>query len=513
MTQIRCRARTKKKTCLKDPDTCKWSKEDGCEPIVQPATPPTLPSGKRVNCGNRKETKCKKMPTVCGWDATMKKCNRIAPKPQRQPRCAGRKEPGCAKLPDMCVWSGTKCVKQAFPEPKPTKPEKRPETAKPKPKPEKRPETAKPKPKPEPVKRPNTAKTPSPSKFVQSVRALPDRHCYYYSSRQHLSHVSTLDMNTAPKHPYDRLHMPLTNTHIGQRKLLLSEIQCLTRWYAENPKLAHMGPIVLYVGSAPGSHLLLLSQLFVKATFILYDGARFDPKLRAYPDVFELHEAFVTNDTIKNIKRQRLSGPLVKGRLIFISDIRLGANNANAFEEGVTRDMVMQEEWMGILEPAMSLLKFRMSYSLKHGDSISYTKGDIYYGIWPKETSGETRLLVRQKDIGKKATYDFKSYEQTMFFHNKYARPYCFPEVRNNKDISPFIFEKNYYCPCYDCLAELKTLHEYANVMGMDLEQVIILMASYMNRYKVPAFQKVCKGKCDPAPEVQHIDFKKYQTR
>lgn len=537
--RIHCGKRKEKK-CLEAPETCLWNGE-ACVRIEQSAPPPSLAA--RIHCGKRKESTCKKAHPICSWDVKEEKCKRIIKSTGvRQPRCAGRKEPGCGKLPDMCEWTGEKCIKLQGPKKKQPKTKDDDDDVKiPKPPKKKQPKTKdddeinveppKPPKKKKQVKvkdddpetpkkvqeepKPLPPKTPSPTKFVQAVRNLANRHCYYYTSRHHLKHTPIVNTQQSPKAPYDKLFMPLTNVHIGQRKLLLSEIQCLTRWQQEHSDLVDKGPIVLYVGAAPGTHLLLLSRMFPNAYFMLYDGAKFDRQLERYPQTFELNQTFVTTDLIKTLKKRRFTSPFTASRLVFISDIRLGAADAHSFESGVTRDMQMQEEWMEILRPSMSLLKFRMSYHLKHGEAISYTKGDILYGIWPKETSGETRLLVRQRDIGTKQTYDFKYYEQSMFFHNKYARPYCFTEAQHDKILKSFVFaDKNNYCPCYDCMAELRTLQEYATTTNQDMNTIITMFASYMNRGRVPAFQRSCKGAtCDPAPELQHVSFAKHYTR
>ena len=167
----------------------------------------------------------------------------------------------------------------------------------------------------------------------------------------------------------------------------------------------------------------------------------------------------------------------------------MGNENRTKFEEAVTRDMSLQEEWVDILKPKLSLLKFRMSYNIKHGEKKIH-KRKILYGIWPKSLSGETRLLVKESDVGKKILYDFQKYEEIMFFHNKYKRLYCF--AFNNEDtIQKIIQSKNNpYCPCYDCLAELKVLHNYSIIMKKDFKNSVIEFAKYMNKEKVPAFQR-----------------------
>jgi len=397
-----------------------------------------------IHCGKRKEKKCKEDPEVCEWDGT--KCKSIIPKSKtkvlaevdtKAVRCGKRKEEKCKEVPDICEWDGVKCNKIT----KSVKPIK--------------------------ASPPSIPKVPkaSPSSSPKELSKLENRHCIYYNNKN-LNYSDIVNLDTPNKTPYDPKFVSDTNVHMGQRKLLLSEIQLITEYYKNNS----INPVVLYVGAAPGTHLITLSIMFPKVYFILYDGAKFDPVLRNYPNVYDIHEGksgFVTTDTIKAIKTK-----LNPNNLLFISDIRLGDEDKTKFENNIAKDMEMQEEWIDILKPKLSLLKFRMSYNMKHGDKLKYTKGDILYGVWPKGTSGETRLLVKQNDIPRKINYDFKDYEETMFFHNKYQRPFCFEEMP--EAIKDHIFVKaNNYCPCYDCLAELSILHKYALLTKQDFTFVV----------------------------------------
>lgn len=413
---------------------------------------------KGIRCGSRKEKGCKSEPTICEWRDN--KCYKIEDTPKvyvRTPRCARRKQSTCAELPDKCLWNGEKCI---------TKKNVVMRTPTPKP------------------------KTPSEddTEFAQALQQLQHRHCFYYSSKPSASlpRPSIADLKSCYATKYDSSKKHPTNVHIGQRKLLLSEIQLLTTWYKEQKN----HPIVLYVGAAPGSHLIVLSYMFPSAFFILYDGAKFDTQLAKYPNIYELHEGkqgFVDTTMIRNIKK-RFQGR-GNNSLIFISDIRLDAKDDNAFESAVYKDMQNQQEWMEILRPKMSLLKFRMSYNMRHGDKLVYTKGDIMYQIWPKPASGETRLLVRQADIGKKIPYDFKEYEENMAFHNTYKRPFCYKAIP--PELHSYIFTDkppNKYCPCHDCMAELTVLSEYAKTMRKPMDWAVNIVARHMNRERVPVF-------------------------
>jgi hypothetical protein len=393
-----------------------------------------------IHCSKRKEKKCKEAPEVCEWDGT--KCKSKAKVLEAESgkasagkaiRCGKRKEDKCKEVPDICKWDGVKCNKITKSASKSS---------------------------------PLSASKSSPlSTPPKELSKLENRHCIYYNNKN-LKYTDIVNLDTPNKTPYDPKFVSETNVHMGQRKLLLSEIQLITEYYKNNT----INPIVLYVGAAPGTHLITLSIMFPNVYFILYDGAKFDPVLRNYPKVYDIHEGksgFVTTDTIKAIKSK-----LNPNNLLFISDIRLGDEDKTKFENNIVKDMEVQEEWIGILKPKLSLLKFRMSYNMKHGDKLKYTKGDILYGVWPKGTSGETRLLVKQNDIPKKINYDFKDYEETMFFHNKYQRPFCFEEMPDA--IKDHIFVKaNNYCPCYDCLAELSILHKYSLLTKQDFTFVV----------------------------------------
>ena len=299
---------------------------------------------------------------------------------------------------------------------------------------------------------------PRTLKSVKQAEAIPNRHCKYVSAAAHaIPFKTTLDLARRPTwmaEPYSKaveqeLFKQKANIHVGQRKLLLSEIQLLTLYYKRNT----IHPTVVYVGAAPGHHIRFLHILFPKINFILYDGAPYEPALKAAASstagakIYELHNSFFTDDTCHEIAALKLN------KLIFISDIRMGEENKNRFEDLVGRDNAAQRGWVNILKPAYSLLKFRLPYSLKHGQKISYVRGKIMYQVWPPMASGETRLLVHKDDIKKEMDYDFKTYEEALFYHNRWTRRYCFVKEAEAT--------KHADCPCYDCMAEKFTWLDY----------------------------------------------------
>jgi hypothetical protein len=153
----------------------------------------------------------------------------------------------------------------------------------------------------------------------------------------------------------------------------------------------------------------------------------------------------------------------------------MGEDNKNRFEDLVGRDNAAQRGWVNILKPAYSLLKFRLPYSLKHGQKMSYVKGKIMFQVWPPMASGETRLLVHKDDIKKETEYDFKAYEEALFFHNRWTRRFCFVKEATALNASNASNASNAalnasnasnalnapQCPCYDCVAESYTWLDY----------------------------------------------------
>ncbi|KAG8339975.1 putative Poly A polymerase regulatory subunit [Trypanosoma vivax] len=90
--------------------------------------------------------------------------------------------------------------------------------------------------------------------------------------------------------------------HWGQRKLLLSEIQLLTL-YARRDTSYH----VVYVGSAPGTHLAILDEMFdCRHTWELVDPGRFDREVLEPRPNFTLRNEFFTNATAYGINARRL---------------------------------------------------------------------------------------------------------------------------------------------------------------------------------------------------------------
>ena len=397
-------------------------------------------------------------------------------------RCKARKSEKSCLTSDECIWKDGKCDYKDAPSPVAKSPSPSPVAKSPSPSPVAKSSS------PSPVV--NSPSPVSSESIPKKLSSLKNRHCIYYTNKYDLKHQTKVKLSSVLKESYDSKYKSKTNVHLGQRKLLISEIQFLTEYYSNHKK----DPILLYIGAAIGSHLLILHELFPNVKFILYDGAAFDKRLDKYPEVFEIHtgtDGFFTTEMCKNLKNKY-------NPLLFVSDIRLTEED---FEKGVMRDMISQKEWIQILKPELSLVKFRMPYSLKHGEKLEYLKGEILYGIWPKETSGETRLLIHKENVKKLKQYDFKNYEQVMFFHNKYTRPFCFDIIEKYKKY------KDIYCPCYDCISELVALDNYSQLRGTNTMDDAVRIIS-----KLPAKKFYLKQK-EPLESLDNLLEEKFNAK
>ena len=291
-----------------------------------------------------------------------------------------------------------------------------------------------------------------------------NKHCVYDNKTDLLPHYE-INLKQNKREIYDPSFKGSANTHLGQRKLMLSEMQLLNEYYKLYPTDSII--TIISVGSAAGHHLIQLNEMYPKTKWILIDPSPFDKRLFNRPETYRIINKLFTDDICEQLKKE-----LKDEKFLFVSDIR---RDEKDFEAGVIRDMQLQYDWVKKLLPLLSLLKFRMNYKMKKGDTISYLNGKLLYGIWTTPLSGETRLLVKQDDINNKdKIYDFNDYEEIMFYHNKNERTTCFSKYQNKTKYKNFIENKNnLYCECFDCLQELNILFEYSELYKKDFNQVV----------------------------------------
>lgn len=274
-----------------------------------------------------------------------------------------------------------------------------------------------------------------------------------------------------------------TNIHIGQRKLLLSEIEFLTLH-------GHLSNFVVYVGAAHGIHIKYLSELFPNHTFHLYDPATF---LIKETNKIKIYNKYFLTSTAEKYKNKNV---------LFISDIRttpdkqLGNEIDDDWEAEIARDMDFQAKWVKIIDPVMSMLKFRLPY--KSGTTL-YFPGNIYWQAWAPQSSTETRLITNVYDHIK--SYDNDLYNDICFRFNRITRSQWYPH-----DITdvPGIDH------CYDCMTEIHILGEYLNKFKSTIVNKNKTIANMMNRI---TSELGSTARLDTAPHGLYPDIKDRKTK
>lgn len=239
-----------------------------------------------------------------------------------------------------------------------------------------------------------------------------------------------LDMSSRLTYEEDLPDTPVV--HWGQLKLFLSELEFLTKCTVE----AVGRPITfVYAGAAPGDHQSILAELFPEITFELYDPNDFYCEDTAQ---ITTHVQFFTNKDATYWKELTEESDMY---LAFCSDIR----SDPATDENIAKNMAQQLAWWKIMQPDLSMFKFRLPWN--DGKS-EYPEGDIYIQVYPKPHSSETRLIVRKN--APIIQYDNRAYEEACFYHNRVDR------VAQYTSAYGIAFDK-----CYDCAAFEAICTEY----------------------------------------------------
>jgi hypothetical protein len=173
----------------------------------------------------------------------------------------------------------------------------------------------------------------------------------------------------------------------GQRKLLLNEILFLTKY-------GHLSDTVLYIGSAPGHHIPIVATMFPQHKFELWD-----------PAPFAIKESYLRDSNIKLFKQAftEKSALLYRGRnVLLISDLRIltkghvgatGTLDQTKDELHVMNDNYRQLQFVNLINPRMSMLKFRLPFIYDPPERF-YAEGEIWLQAWTKPRSAEVRLIL-----------------------------------------------------------------------------------------------------------------------
>lgn len=207
------------------------------------------------------------------------------------------------------------------------------------------------------------------------------------------------------------------NLHWGQRKLLMSEIDFLNRYYDDYDQ--SKDKYLLYVGASPGHHINYLKKMFPDIHFILYDKVKTAVEL---DDHAEFHHKYFDQQEAEKYKDKNL---------FFVCDIRnldvgkLKGDERTGIRHGIIGDdMSKQMEWVKIMNPKQSLLKFKLTWL---SEKTEYLDGTVYFQVWNTMGSNEQRL-VPDKSY-KTKIWNNITYEEICAYFNHETR---FKKIKHN---------------------------------------------------------------------------------
>lgn len=223
------------------------------------------------------------------------------------------------------------------------------------------------------------------------------------------------------------------NCHWGQLKLFYSELEFITICIENGYRLTDS--VIIYIGAAPGTHIIYLRKLFPDLHWILIDPHPFHIKKDDFIEIYTGDCGFFKDEMIPELLNHKFI--TTYKNLFFISDIRTKAEENVIFHE-----MIDQQRWVIKLNVDMSMLKFRLPYTTSEQSNWSYNipelkisakninssmmyylKGDLYMQIYPPQYSTESRLIIDKKiHKFKLFNYDTKKYESKCYYFNTVIR-------------------------------------------------------------------------------------------
>ena len=219
--------------------------------------------------------------------------------------------------------------------------------------------------------------------------------------------------------------------HIGQRKLLMTEVWFLSQYNLQNIEKKDNPPVVIYPGAASGIHILYVAKLFPNIEFHLYDMSNFDINLQdanIKPKNITLYQQLFLEQESKYWSNQVKNGTDV----YLISDIRAltGSEDTIKKKENVIHiDNILQYKWIEEIRPVSAMIKWRVPYSLDTKFDYKYLEGNILLQSWGGVFTTETRLIVERPKNNKPYKYNSinnNTYEEKLSVFNNIIKPIAY---------------------------------------------------------------------------------------
>lgn len=319
-----------------------------------------------------------------------------------------------------------------------------------------------------------------------------------------------------------------TSFHHGQRKLFLTELYYLSLFSDKNKPVQYC----VYVGAAPGNHIIDFSKLFPNIKFILFDGRPFNfappnarnKEINAYNQkakkvatklpyldvnvikssdkkIFFIQELFYDKDASAigdNFKE-----------CLFISDIRTKLfNTKHPTDIDTIYNNAQQLKWIQVIQPSSGILKFKTPYGGNveksvwkrekkrnsdtwkeinktltwckqecnidfesdyiENDSLVYCGGKVMLQPWAPHSSSETRFVFTKRDLIERQEFKITDYEDKLFYYNMIDR--CL--IKKN---TKYTDVENCFDLCNDCAFEEIIWESYNKCMGKESDKSTII--------------------------------------
>lgn len=365
-----------------------------------------------------------------------------------------------------------------------------------------------------------------------------------------------------PQLKYDpNIHTYDVPCHIGQRKLLFSEIEFLS-YVSQYVNLLEC--LIVYIGSAPGIHQKVLYKMFPGCKWLFYDPRPFD---------FSENENIIIktgkNGFFQTSKLEEVLQIADNRKIIYITDIRRDVDAKTIME-----DNIWQQEWGILMNAEFMQIKFRFPYTdcvngicndfpkavdpdydiskienkiniinKKEINHTIYLYGDIYTQLDPPINSTETRLYVKKikyysqdelNSLNKKYNSNYQKtklnsdnyfmkyyfvpeYENKLNYFNQNIRMRCF-EYKDSKKLKEFVlgFDDSYSRVCeYNIIENYFTLWKKENYNFMSIVDELIninqnkIVNSDKNIIICPIITMINKISSNKKNELHNVKFNK----
>jgi len=265
--------------------------------------------------------------------------------------------------------------------------------------------------------------------------------------------------------------------HYGQRKLLLAEIEFLMLFMKTDSFRALKNPTVIYVGAAPGKHLLFFWKNIdtTKLRWILFDSASFHPDVIAFAKA-NPNRVTIVNDFFTEQTARQYCCP--ENPPIVISDLRImRIQTDKEYQLQRVADLNLQRRIYEIIKPSAMSFKFALPYP-EHADVpffIGWPNDVQHVQCWAPHHSTETRLFVFGSDA-KIRPYNCLVYEEQMAYYNDIVR-------KTEVELKDPILARHYdSIVTQDTLLEIKILSLLGNEHDGMMTSNIVRYASLIDR-------------------------------